>query len=272
MSVADPARGGPVTPTGPLRFVRYAYPPNELGYCGPGDPEELLGLAATNDASDGLVALARRFEGAWPYLELIAAANGIADPLDERVVDAYWVGNALLGAVGPSMLLASVRDRFGPRAGRDLGALSAAVPLGALAHHSFHVFGVYPWLGLLRGGGHGAAGAAMTVLDRCRIRWGTVRSVDADMLTVTSRHLAFDGHRLHPGAERVEVVRRGRDGLHMLGQVRPGDVVSMHWDWACERLDAGALRRLRSCTARTLAAVNAAPVPGPAAVLDRLGA
>lgn len=271
MSVVDSTGRGRRTSSGPLRFARYAYPPNELGYCGPGDPEEFLGLAATN-GTGGLVALARRFEGAWPYLELIAAANGIADPLDERVVDAYWVGNALLGGVSASMLLSSVRERFGHRAGRDLEALSAAVPLGAMAHHSFHVFGVYPWLGLLRGAAHGAAGAAMTVLDRCRIRWGTVLSVDAELLTVTSRDLAFDGHRLQPGAARVEVVRRGRGGMDMLDDVVPGDVVSMHWDWACERLDAGALRRLRSCTARTLTAVNAAPLPGPAALLDRLGA
>ena len=31
-----------------------------------------------------------------PYLRLIAAANGIADPLDRRVVEAYWLGNGLL--------------------------------------------------------------------------------------------------------------------------------------------------------------------------------
>lgn len=257
---------------GPARFTRYAYPPNELGYCGPGDPGELLGLAATGEER-GLAALARRFEGAWPYLEVIAAANGIADPLDERVVEAYWVGNSLLHGVRTSVLLASVRERFGRRAGRDLDALSAAVPLGALAHHSFHVFGVYPWLGLLRAGGHaGDGGAAMTVLDRCRIRWGTVLGVDGDLLTVSSRGLAFDGHSLHAGTTRVEVVRRGLDGSAMLRDAEPGDVVSMHWDWACERLSEGALRRLQRYTARTLAAVNGAPVPGPAAVLDRLGA
>ena len=41
----------------------------------------------------GLRDLAAGFEGAYPYLELIAAANGIEDPLDTRVVDAYWIGN-----------------------------------------------------------------------------------------------------------------------------------------------------------------------------------
>ena len=49
----------------------------------------------------GAVADRRGFEGAYPYLELIASENGIADPLDARVVEAYWLGNDLLEHVGP---------------------------------------------------------------------------------------------------------------------------------------------------------------------------
>ena len=44
---------------------------------------------------------ARQFDGAWAYLESIARAAGIADPLDERVVEAYWIGNDLLDRVDP---------------------------------------------------------------------------------------------------------------------------------------------------------------------------
>jgi hypothetical protein len=49
--------------------------------------------------------------------------------------------------------------------------LAAPVPACALPHHSFHVFGVYPWLGLLR---EGRSVEPLRVLDRCRIRWGQV--------------------------------------------------------------------------------------------------
>lgn len=267
---------------GPVRFARYAYPPNALGYCGPDDAAELFGLASVGRDRRGLAALAARFDGAWPYLELIAAANAIPDPLDERVVEAYWLGNALLARVSPGMLLASMRDRFGARAGRDLAHLESSVALGAGPNHSFHVFGVYPWVGLLRGGRHhdqvGATGrperrqgAALAVLDGCRIRWGSVVAADGECLTVQSRRLEFDGHRLTLGVSRIEVVQRGLDGLTMLADVQPGDVVSLHWDWACEQLTARQLAALRAYTARTLRAVNAAPVPGPAEACNRLG-
>ena len=94
------------TPTGPVLFARYAFGPNRLGLCGPEDWRSLLelGAAGLGSAEDegptgrraleidrGLRDLAAGFEGAYPYLELIATANGIEDPLDLRVGDAYWI-------------------------------------------------------------------------------------------------------------------------------------------------------------------------------------
>ena len=87
-----------------MLFVRYAFAPNELGYCGPSDSQELLGYGANGVVDRGLTAMARQFDGAWPYLELIAGAVGISDPLDHRVVEAYWVGNPLLDRVGTTAL------------------------------------------------------------------------------------------------------------------------------------------------------------------------
>jgi hypothetical protein len=78
---------------GPLLFARYAYPPNSLGYCGPRDSASLLGYGSERVVDGGLRQLARGFEGAYPYLELIACATGVPDPLDHRVVEAYWLGN-----------------------------------------------------------------------------------------------------------------------------------------------------------------------------------
>ena len=84
---------------GPLLFARYAYPPNSLGYCGADETRTLLEYGDAGTSDGGLAELARTFEGAWPYLTLIADANRIADPLDPRVVQAYWVGNELLDHV-----------------------------------------------------------------------------------------------------------------------------------------------------------------------------
>ena len=50
-----------------------------------------------------------------PLLESLtdwATANGIEDPLDLRVVDAYWIGNALSDRVDPVLMTKSIDARF----------------------------------------------------------------------------------------------------------------------------------------------------------------
>jgi hypothetical protein len=221
----------------------------------------MLGAAATGADIADLSQLASQFEGAWPYLQLIAGCNGIAEPLDHRVVKAYWVGNPLLARVPASALMASLDDRFSHRAGRLFEPMVAAVPLGGVPHHSFHVFAVYPWLGLLRAG---MEGAPLTVLDRCRIRWGRVEAVTGDLVQVRNRVLAFDGSRLVLGGERVEQARFSLDGAGFVSNLVPGDIVSLHWDWVCDRLLPAELANLQQWTAHNLAVVNSAPAPGPA--------
>ncbi len=234
-------------------FARYAYPPNELGYCGPGDPGALL-EAAVEGGQDSLLAhLALQFEGAWPYLELIAGCNDITDPLDSRVVEAYWIGNDLTRRVPASLLAASLDERFAHRAGTRFPPLIAAAWNGGVAQHNFHVFAVYPWLGLLRAG---QADVPLEVLDHCRIRWGHVVALDGDLATVESRGLDLVSSQLVLGDQRVEVVRRGVKGVGFFDDLDVGDAVALHWDWVCEPLDDGALRRLQAATTDNLRAVN----------------
>jgi hypothetical protein len=251
--------------SGALRFVRYAYPPNQLGYCGPDASGQLFDQVTAGVDDVELRRLAQGFEGAWPYLELIAHANGLADPLDGRVVEAYWVGNDLLSRVTPRLMGDSLEDRFRDRAGPSWSRLSAPVPAGALPHHSFHVFGVYPWLGLLR---LGQVDTPLHVLDRCRVRWGEVVSVSGGLATVRCRPLTWDGRRLGLGDPVEERAILSTDDRALAGSVGPGDRVSLHWEWVCERLDRRALTALRTHTLRQLDVVNRMAVPGPAAVLS----
>ncbi len=216
----------PRTLAGPQLFIRYAYPPNSLGYCGPADNAAFFQYGASGAIDHGLVQLARAFEGAWPYLELIARATGIGDPLDRRVVEAYWIGNDLLPHVGLAPTAESMEDRFRPRTGRQFTHLLDAVLGGGVPHHSFHVFCVYPWVGLL--GDDRKAPHALNVLDRCRIRWGRVQTVDGDQVTVVSRPLTWDGHTLAFGPPRPEVALRAANGVGYLADLQPGDCVSLH--------------------------------------------
>ncbi|SDP19117.1 hypothetical protein SAMN04515671_3190 [Nakamurella panacisegetis] len=266
MTDAATIGGGTGTPGGAVLFGRYAYPPNELGYCGPDAHDQLLEQVAANADDGALRSLVRGFEGAWPYLELIAGAAEISDPLDARVVQAYWVGNGLLERVGPMALGRSLDDRFRGRVGRRaFDRLVNAVPAGALPHHSFHVFGVYPWLGLLRGG---RVDEPLRVLDRCRIRWGqVVEIIDGAQARVMSRPLTWDGRRLELAARREESAMLSLAGRGLSGRLRPGDWCSLHWDWICDRLDLRRLSALRHYTLSQLEVVNAQPFPAPAVVL-----
>jgi hypothetical protein len=238
---------------GPLLFARYSYPPNSLGYCGPADHVELLEYGAAGVVDAGLVQIARGFDGAWPYLEIIAGANGIPDPLDARVVEAYWVGNTLLDRVDMQTFGSHLLDRFRGRAGRSWEHIAESIPVGATPHHSYHVFCVYPWLGLLRAG---RTEEPLAVMDRCRIRWGQVVAASGDLVTVSSRPLAWDGRDLGLGPPRLEQAVATADGKGLVRGLTPGEWVSMHWGWVCDRLTTDQLGALCRYTRRVLDLAN----------------
>jgi uncharacterized protein DUF6390 len=241
-------------PAGPLLFARYAYAPNALGLCGADSPRTLLEYGAAGVSDGGLAGLARTFEGAWPYLTLIAGANAIADPLDPRVVEAYWVGNELLDRVRPGELAHHIDDRFHRRLGRARECVFDVVAAGAPPHHCFHVFAVYPWLGLLRSG---AVDQPLHVLDQCRTTPAVVAGVEGESVRVLARPLCWDGSSLRLGPVADRVARWADGGLALVSPPNPGDWVSLHWDFVCDVLTPNAARRLERVTGRILAAVNA---------------
>lgn len=237
---------------GAVRFARYAYPPNSLGYCGPGDHLALFEYGSAGVVDGGLRALARDFEGAWPYLELIASRSR-RDPLDQDVVGAYWIGNGLLDRVDRASFGSSMRERFQNPAGASWDSVADALDAGAKPSHGFHVFCVYPWVGLMR---TGMVSQPLHVLDQCRIRWGEVVEIDGDQAKVRTWPLVLDGDRLVIGGERVESVTWASGGHGLSPELEPGDSVALHWNWVCERLDQKDLTRLQRETGTALQLAN----------------
>lgn len=238
---------------GALTFGRYAFPPNQLGYCGPDDNGALFHYVAERSPDQGLIELERRFEGAYPYLCLIAQSNGITDPFDERVVDAYWIGNTLLDGVKATALGESMQRRFGSRmAGSDFKWLMTKIG-AARPHHNFHVFDVYVRTGLMR---DDTAPMVIGTMDNCRISWGTVSSAEGAELVVERPELVYENGKLALTEPRATRVARQRNGQGFVDHVKRGDVVSIHWSWACDTLTSGALARLRAATAMCLTLAN----------------
>jgi len=239
--------------SGPVLFARYAYGPNRFGYCGPDDADELLEAGAAGQ-DRVLRALAQRFEGAYPYLALIARSAGIADPLDRRVVEAYWLGSELLRCVPVSAFGASIDERFRDRVRPTDWRWLATKPIdGAKPVHAFHVLDVFPRVGLIRGG---QIDGVLQVMDSCRIRWGRVLDRIGDQLVVSATRLELHEGRLRHGPATIERVQAWRDSTGFIDVPEPGDVVSIHWSWACDRLDPRQLANLIAWTDRQLAIAN----------------
>ncbi|MDN4483223.1 DUF6390 family protein [Demequina lignilytica] len=262
---APPAGDLAPTDKGALLFGRYAFPPNDLGYCGPDRADELLERVSAGASGPGLEEVVRAFEGAWPYLEHIGECLGRA-PLDPVVVETYWLGGPELDRCGGASFASSLEERFRPRLTRlEFERLVAAVTAGGTPHHNFHVFAVYPWVGLLR---NGHVDGPLEVLDKCRIRCGQVLSIEGDTALVESRHLVWENGILSLAPPTAELARFRRDGQTLAPEIRPGGYVTLHWDWICDWIGPMRLTRLRNTTAREIAAVNSCAYSAPAAVLS----
>lgn len=237
--------------SGPELFTRFAYPPNSLGYCGPGDAS-LLGelMLAGPTAQSELRRTAAAFDGAWPYLGLIGGCTN-RDPLDPTVVEAYWLGSRLLESVDLPTWGNTAEDRFRRRAGFEWDRISGALNMGGVPNHAFHVFCAYPWVGLLR---TGAVTQALDVLDRCRIRWGEVIGVVSEKVLVRSAPLVWDGQHLSLGPERTEQVGASLDPS--VQPVTAGDSVAMHWDYICQVVTPKQLDELKHYHGLHLAIAN----------------
>ena len=182
-------------------------------------------------------------------MAVLAAAVGVGDPLDAAVVRAYWIGGPQLAAVEPAKLARRLRTAL---AGQPTGVLDKVGTV--LAHHSFHVFAVYPWVRFLEVD----PSTSLRILQACRVRWGLVQTVVDEHVVMASRPLVLDGGVLRLGDAGVEAVRWRRGGISLAPAPSPGQTVAAHWDWVCGSLDADEVAALAEATATTLETVNSA--------------
>lgn len=225
---------------GPQLFAHYSFMPNHLGYCGGGDNKALFDYVIEAHTDGGLVQLLKKFSGALPYMKLIAQSNGIRDPFDARVVEAYWVGNELLENVQARDLHELIRSEWGPQINpKDLDLVLGKAPAGAHPHHSFHVFEVCARKGWPQ---------ALPYLDNCRVSWGQIVSINDALLDAQVMPVEIQGHNLVLGEPGTRQIKRQFDGRGFVDSVRVGDWISIHWGWACQTLSARQRKNLERWT------------------------
>lgn len=249
---------------GILRCSRYAFGPNRLHYCGPDANKEMLAHIAEQKGDAGLTGILSRFETMYPYLELIARANHIRDPFDDRVVEAYWIGNGLLDAVGKERFYWHLKDALGIRkkiGDESFRALGDRMKRFGVPHHAFHVLNVW------RRTGHLDKAHTPESVAECVVNIGEVILVDGPWITVRTRPLLFGGEptrspersesdRWYFGEPVERRLTRNLGQSEEIDDVVVGDTLSYHWGVPCEVLTPAQAENLRKHTGRSIDAVN----------------
>jgi len=230
---------------GLLRCSRYAFGPNRLHYCGPDANFELLSYIENQESDFGLKRLLIQFETLYPYLKHIATANQIADPFDDRVVEAYWLGNNLLKNISQRSFYNYLLEDLKLKKRLGLKYFSTVVDKigeGALPHHSFHVLDIW------KRTGHLQREHTLSSMDECRISWGKVSRVSGPSVTVETEPLAYEDGQIFLGMPIMKNITRSLESADDIAQVKAGDLITMHWGIPCEVVSASQIKYLRTYT------------------------
>ncbi len=245
-----------MTEKGILFHAKHAFMPNNLGYCGPDENAKLLESLEAGKPGEALVGSLQKFEAAYPFLKLIARSSG-RQVFDYSVPEAYWVGNGLLHRV-PAADFYSFSHR--ELRGKDRARTKELFKLldgSALPHHTFYVMSTYAASTAADGPslGNESQRKLVELINNCRISWGTVRSVRAKEIEVLVQPVSVVGGSLALSRPVMKSVRYNPE-VRPFGSVRKGDVVSLHWNYACDVLDGRQQRNIVRYTKEDLALVN----------------
>jgi len=241
---------------GILFHAKHAFMPNLLGYCGPDERGRIQQELEGGKPGESLVRTLEKFEAAYPFLKLIARGAG-REVFDYAVPEAYWIGNGLLAKV-PAWEFYTFSHR--ELKGRDpvkvrevFKELDGAAP----PHHTFYVMSTYATVSVPDGPNitNEAQQKIAELVDNCRISWGTVKKVGKHELQVEKRPLRVEDGRLAlatPAQRRVKY----NPEVEPFGSVKRGDVVSLHWNYACDVLTPRQSTNIAKYTAADLGLIN----------------
>jgi hypothetical protein len=181
----------------------------------------------------------------YPYLSHIAHENHIKDPFDEKVVEAYWIGNGLLETIEKKRFYQHlVDDHKIPKKldRKSFGLIEDKLGRGAMPHHSFHVLDIW------KRTGHNQKAHTLESMDKCRISWGDVTEVAGPYITVRIEPLCYKDKKLFLGEPVVRKLIRRLEAEYDIEQLKVGDIVSVHWDTPCEIITKEQAEALRKYT------------------------
>lgn len=238
---------------GILRCARYALMPNKLRLCGPEDNQNFLAYCQAQKVDRGLSLILEKFQTLYPYLKFIAQANRIRDPFDERVIEAYWIGNYLLENIRRPSLYYHLIDGLHLKKRLNQKLLKRVIdkiPLGAKPHHNFHVFNVW------KRTGHLDIMHTLSSMDLCRVSWGRIEEIKQTGLRVSYQPLVFENDQLQLGSEVIQEISYQINDQGFIDQPEVGQSISFHWGFACEVLGNLQIAYLKKYTQENIQLAN----------------
>lgn len=238
---------------GVLRCSRYAFGPNRLHFCGPDANREIWDYVNAGFTDFGLQKLLRGFETLYPYLERIARSNHIPDPFNERVVDAYWIGNELLGSIDKHTLHQYFIDDLRLKDKLPLKTfrlLETRIGQGMLPNHNFHVINVPKKMG------HQEMPVTLEFMDSCRVSWGKVTDVSGPTITLKYEPLSMIDGKLTLGTPITKKIIRRLEADYDIELLQSGQYVTLHWDIPCEVISEESVARLKAYTLESIRIAN----------------
>lgn len=236
---------------GILRCSRYAFGPNRLHYCGPDRNRQLYANIKEEAVDPDLRRILMQFETMYPYLVHIASANHITNAFDDRVVEAYWLGNSLLEKVDKRSFYSHLIDGLSlkKKLGKSFALVEEKIPR-AVPHHSFHVLDIW------RRTGHVEKEHTLTSMDECRVSWGVIESISGPFISVSRAPLLYQEKKLRLGEPVSVRYMRQLESDYEIEQLKQGDIVSIHWSVICERITKKQANALKRYTIRHMELAN----------------
>lgn len=216
---------------GILRCARYAFNPNKLHLCGPDANREVFSYIQEGANDPGLEKILSAFRAMYPYLRHIAEANKIKDLFDDRVVEAYWIGNNLLETIDKKKIYRHLLDEQKIKnrlKSNKITAIADQLKSGAVPHHSFHVFTIW------KTKKDYDSEYNIENIDNCRIGWGKIEKIDGPFLFVKTKPLLYINSKLLFGQPIVKKINRIFTTHYDIEQLKIGNIISMHWNMPCE--------------------------------------
>lgn len=208
------------------------------------DAERLYQFVVAKDDDTFVKEIIKKYP-VYTLLRLISAKNR-TDPFDQRVVEAYWIGNDLLDNITTDDLGLILKNygRFSPRIDR---LLFLNAKLGSTerlpAHHS--VFVLLQTLDIKEITPH------LQEINASLIRWGTVQAVYPNSLLVHAACLTWEEkYALREQEEKISY------DIAFAGGIKQGDTLALHHSMAICPLSLLQLAYIKRHTERTITVFN----------------